>query len=94
MIVPNATHFLWRLGVTAAPLNDEDHNTLDSMEQFVSVFARYARSGKAAERFVTNTELFTRLVAASEDGGRSSVGGNAALMAQGARSKARGPRSA
>lgn len=84
-LVVTAHSFLQQLGATSAA-TEADHSALDSLEHFMATFALYARQGKAAERFVTNATLFARLVAAAEHG-VFAVGGNAALMAQGARQR-------
>lgn len=61
-----------------------DHVTLETLEDFVETLLLYSQLGKAAERFVTNSTLFSYLVDESGaiEGSRYAVGGNAALMAK------------
>jgi len=68
---------------SVAPDNPEHFNEIESESQLRKMFAYFFQHGAAAERFVSNDELFNALVsrAIKTDSHRWAVGGNAPVMA-------------
>lgn len=65
------------------PDNPRHFLDVDNMEQLKQMYAYFFRAGAAAERFVSDPNLFTDLVAQGEreEGHRWGLGGNAPVMA-------------
>ncbi|XP_072941955.1 ADP-dependent glucokinase [Epargyreus clarus] len=64
--------------------NPEHFNEITSMEEFLKSFAYFFKHGAAAERFMSNSELYDQLVAKAIDldDTKWAIGGNAPLMAR------------
>merc|ERR1712168_238423 len=63
------------------PKKEKHHDVIDDSKELTEVFSYFFEQGAAGERYVSDFELFDRLVKAVTKGSKVALGGNAPVMA-------------